>query len=217
MANGDGRARSAGGRRCVAMSALVASTRQRSMRATADVLRFSLVCGAAAMLAVGRTHAAVALGLVGVGAMVLRIARSPAGLDLAFVTLLCADAWATSLGAFEQFNREDRPGHLLLSALATPVLFHLVLRTGALRAAPHGSAGGRLGFFLVVASLGMALGVAWELLEYGADALLETNMSLGYGDTMGDLVADAAGTSVAAALLTWRRGRRPPPVTAARD
>ena len=186
------------------------------MRVAADALRASLAGGALVMLAIGRTHAAVALALVGIGALVLRAARPPVRLDLLFVVLLCADAWATSLGAFEQFNREDRPGHLLLSALATPIVFHLVHRSGAVRAAPRASVGGRLGFFIAVAGLGMGLGVAWELLEYGADAILGTNMSLGYGDTMGDLVADAVGVSTAAALLTWSRGRRPPPVTAGR-
>ncbi|MEA2153914.1 MAG: hypothetical protein QOE11_54 [Solirubrobacteraceae bacterium] len=179
---------------------------QLAQRAS-DVLRLSLLAGAGLMLATGRTHAAAAIGLIGIGALLLRTARAPALLDLAFVTVLCADAWATSLGAFAHFNREDRPGHLLLSALATPVLAHLARRTGVVAATVPLRPGGRLAHLLVIAGLGVALGVAWELVEYGADALLGTNMSLGYGDTMGDLVADAAGASAAAALLTWRLAR----------
>jgi hypothetical protein len=173
------------------------------------VLRLSLLIGAALMLAVGRTHAAAGMALVGAGALALRAARPPARLELAFVTLLCADSLATALGAFAHVNRQDRPGHLVLTALATPMLFHLARRGGVMKAAPADGAASRLAFWLVVAGLGLALGAAWELVEYGSDAILATNMSLGYGDTMGDLVADAAGASVAAALLTWYLTRRP--------
>lgn len=177
------------------------------MRRAADLLRLSLLAGAVAMAATGRTHAAVALALVGTAALLLRAARPPAGLELAFVGLLAVDAWAAALGAFSEVNRQDRPGHLVLCALVTPVLFHLARRAGVLPGVPPAGAGGRLGFLLVVAALGLALGAAWELVEYGSDAALGTDMSLGYEDTVGDLVADAAGASLGAALLTWRTGR----------
>lgn len=177
------------------------------MRRLADALRLALLAGAPLMFAVGRTHAAAALALIGIGALLLRAARAPAALDLAFVVLLSADAWATALGAFAHDNRQDRPGHVVLTALATPVLFHLARRAGVLPARPVAGAAPRVAFALAVAGLGLALGTVWELVEYGADAVLGTDMSLGYGDTMGDLVADAAGAVGAAALLTWRVAR----------
>lgn len=173
----------------------------------ADVLRLSLVVGALLMLVVGRTHAAAAMALVGTGALLLRVARPPATLELAFVTLLCVDVWATSLGIFTHVNREDRVGHLLLAGLVTPVLYYLASRAGALPASPASSPAKRLVFGLMVAGLGLALGAAWELVEYGADETLGTDMSLGYSDTMGDLAADTAGASTGAALLTWRLAR----------
>jgi len=162
------------------------------MRRLADALRLALLAGAPLMFAVGRTHAAAALALIGIGALLLRAARPPAALELTFVALLSADAWATALGAFAHDNRQDRPGHLVLTALATPVLFHLARRAGVLPARPVAGAASRVAFALAVAGLGLALG---------------TDMSLGYGDTMGDLVADAAGAACAAALLTWRVAR----------
>jgi NAD(P)-dependent dehydrogenase (short-subunit alcohol dehydrogenase family) len=37
------------------------------------------------------------------------------------------------------------------------------------------------------------VGALWELLEYGSDELLGTNMSLNYADTRGDIAADVLG------------------------
>lgn len=177
------------------------------MRRVADVMRAALLAGAPLMFLAGRTHAAAALALVGIGALLLRAARPPATLELAFVALLSADAWLTAMGAFAHVNHKDRPGHLVLTALATPVLYHLARRARVLPAGPAPGAANGLLFALAVAAIALALGTVWELVEYGADALLGTNMSLGYGDTMGDLVADAAGAATAAAWLTWRLAR----------
>lgn len=173
------------------------------MRRAADAARASLVLGALALVLAGDTHEAFGMALVAVTAIVLRAAAVPPQLDATFIGLLALDSWLTSLGAFDSFNREDRPGHAILCALATLVLRQLALQLGVLAQRPRPQALAAIAYAATVAALGIALGTAWELVEYGADATLGTNMSLSDGDTMGDLVADAAGATVAALAVTW--------------
>jgi hypothetical protein len=56
----------------------------------------------------------------------------------------------------------------------------------------------------------LAIGALWELIEWLADALLDTNFSMGPADTVGDISADAvaaAGVGVSAAAPHSARGR----------
>jgi len=171
----------------------------------ADGLRLSLVAGVGVLPLIGRGDDVWGMVYVAVGAAILRLARAPAGLDLAFVSLLAADAWLTALGAFDEFNNNDRIGHLLLPAAVTPVLAHLAARIGI-------AASGPLAAGVSAASLTIALGTVWELVEYGSDELLGTEMSLSLADTTGDLAADVAG-ALAGAVLVVAVDRRAGPAT----
>ncbi len=58
------------------------------------------------------------------------------------------------------------------------------------------------GLVFTIVLLGLGLGGAWELLEWGRDHLLtEGNTVLGKMDTMWDLVLDSAGALVAALVV----------------
>ncbi|MCW3041344.1 MAG: hypothetical protein JWM31_3249 [Solirubrobacterales bacterium] len=175
---------------------------------TADILRLVLTTGAVVVYALtGRAHEAIAMGLIAATAWVLRTARAPPALDLSFVALLSGDAWATALGAFASFNRDDHPGHLVLSGLATAILARLASRAGFLADTPPRGRLGRIAHAATLAALGLALGGAWELVELTSDGLLGTNMSLGVSDTLGDLLADAAGSVTAAVAVTLHGAR----------
>jgi hypothetical protein len=56
----------------------------------------------------------------------------------------------------------------------------------------------------------------WEVFEYTADAVLGSNLSEGNSDTVGDLIADSAGSLLGAGLLVayavkgWGSVRRIP-------
>jgi Predicted membrane protein (DUF2238) len=174
----------------------------RRLRLVADLLRLSLVLGPAILLLVGREEGVWSMTLVAVAAVVLRWARAPAGVDLLFVALLAVDAWLTSLGAFQDFNRNDHVGHFLLPAAVAPVLFHLAVRAGVARDdAPAWRAGA------LAAALTIALGTLWEVVEWASDEVLGTEMSLGYADTLGDLLADAGGAVAGGLLLALTRRR----------
>jgi hypothetical protein len=72
--------------------------------------------------------------------------------------------------------------------------------------------------FLISFAFGVALGAIWEIVEYSLDALGITNLSESNADTVGDLVADTAGSLVGAGLLLlwtyrgWGSVRRLPGV-----
>jgi len=74
----------------------------------------------------------------------------------------------------------------------------------------------RLGMVLVAFSLGMTVGAIHEMYEYFARDVLSANLHVSYGDTIGDLADDAAGSALGGALLVlwdvygWGTRRRVP-------
>lgn len=173
------------------------------MTRAADAVRATLVAGTAMWLVLGHSDRAVSLGLIAVTACAVRFAGAPPRIELVFVVGAALDGWLTTLGAFDSFNRGDHIGHLVLPAAVTPVLFQALRRAGAV--APGI---GRLPAAVVAASGTIALGTVWELVERGADVLLGTRMSLGYTDTLGDLLADSVGAAIGAAFVALTLIRR---------
>lgn len=62
----------------------------------------------------------------------------------------------------------------------------------------------------------MAVGALWEVFEYASDAAFGSDLSMGNADTVGDLLADAAGALAGGALMVlwaergWGSVRRIP-------
>ncbi len=61
----------------------------------------------------------------------------------------------------------------------------------------------KLVYVLTIASFGIALGALWEVAEWSAEQLLNTQVIPGLDDTIIDLIMDSLG-AVAAALLSLR-------------
>lgn len=151
----------------------------------------------ALVLAIGDPVGALVLGLTALPATTIAIigARRPAA---AFVTvMLVLSAWASASGWVPQVFPWDDVEHLLLA-------FGCCWFVGdALRdvTAPRP--------LVVVAAFGvtMACAVVWEVIEWTADQILNTNLSPSDADTVGDLIAGLAGSASAAMvlLLGYRR------------
>ncbi len=63
-----------------------------------------------------------------------------------------------------------------------------------------------VGMFVVAFSFGVALGGLWEIWEWVSDRTFGSSLQLGVDDTVGDLIADSAGSACGAALLVlWAR------------
>jgi hypothetical protein len=58
-------------------------------------------------------------------------------------------------------------------------------------------------FIITIASLGIAFGALWEILEWSADFLTPKQIVSGLFDTITDLILDTAGAALAAALNLW--------------
>ena len=172
------------------------------MRAAADAVRAALVCAAPALLIAGDGAVAAKFVLVLPATFAARLLGVHPGLDLAFALALAGEAVGSALAAHELIGWDDRASHLVL-----PLLCGLVVYAALRRApAPRGPVGvGALTGFAVV-----VVAALWELVEWGADAALGTNFSMGREDTVGDLSADAvAAVGAGTAALLWEAGTAP--------
>ncbi|WP_454778333.1 hypothetical protein [Georgenia muralis] len=164
------------------------------------------------VLAAPRGPVAVALfALVLLGLTVPRVLGVPGWLQAVSGTVVVAAAWAALLGLYERWWWLDIAAHAAANGLLALFAFRLVV-AGGLLPVPGGPAPRRLraGAVLVTVTLGVTLGVVWELAEWFGNSFLDDGILVGYEDTLGDLVAGAAGSSVAGLLLArrpaaWRR------------
>ena len=184
----------------------------------ADLVRATFPLGALALLALGRPGSALGLAIMTVTVLVLRRAPAPAAAHLVFLVPLAIDVWLTATGAMARLDREDTVGHVILPAAVTPLLFHLAVHAGVL-APPRATRAGLVAAGVGAAALTVALGSAYELVEAACDAVVGTNMSLGYHDTILDLTADACGAALGGLLVArgLRHGARARPALEVAD
>ena len=179
----------------------------------ADVVRVSLLCGAAGWLVAGDPSAALKALLVLPPAVLGRVVRIHPAFDLLFSFALAAEAAASGLGAYDSISWGDTLSHVVLPVLSGPVLYVGLVRLGA-AAQPSAGPTARclLGAAVVTAASVLALGALWELVEWAADSALGTNYSQGNRDTLVDLLADsvaAIGGGVLVAVWLWVGPRGP--------
>jgi uncharacterized membrane protein YjdF len=156
----------------------------------ADVVRVAILCCAAIFLATGDGSSALMALLVLVPSVVARWVRVNPILDLGFALALGAQAVG------RPFEGGDTLPHLVLPLLSGPVLYLGLVRLGITPRLPG-----------VTTFVGvLALGAAWELVEWLADTALGTDYSQGYGDTAGDLLNDAIAAAASGVLVSvWVR------------
>ena len=167
-----------------------------------DVLRLGLVLATGAALLVGDGGAALALGFVAALALLARPFNLPRAYDHGFVLVLTLHAAGEALGWYDSLEWFDRIVHVVLPCLVAPVLYIGLARLEVLPD-PRDDTNVRhyTGIAIVAFCLGMAVGGLWEIVEFASDGVLDTALSEGNPDTVGDLVADAVGSLLGASLL----------------
>lgn len=167
-----------------------------------DVLRIGLVLATAAAFLAGETAGALALLFATVLSLVARVVNLPRAYDLPFVLVLALHAAGEALGWYDSIEWFDRVVHVVLPCLVAPVLYIGLARLDVLPD-PRDETHARhyTGMAIVTFCLGMAVGALWEIVEYASDGTLDTALSEGNADTVGDLVADAVGSLLGALLL----------------
>ncbi|MFF0990427.1 hypothetical protein [Kocuria nitroreducens] len=126
-------------------------------------------------------------------------ARLPAALEITTDLTLLLAAWSSVFLLYERYEHWD----LVIHFAATAVLAELAIR--ALERWARLSSPGPVSHVIVVSSLGAALALVWEYLEFAGYYLVDPQVNVGYLDTMGDLAAGHAGAVVAGILGTWAR------------
>jgi hypothetical protein len=172
-----------------------------------DVLRALLVVAALAFLAAGDPSGAVLLGGAGALAWAVRPVQLPRVYDACFVVALVLQATGEALGAYDAIPWFDNVVHFSLPFFLAPTLYIALARADVVPD-PKDSTHPRhyVGIFVVALALGIALGGVWEIWEWVSDHTLGSRLQLGLDDTVGDLVADTAGSVCGAALLVcWAR------------
>jgi hypothetical protein len=167
-----------------------------------DVLRLLLVLATGAAIAAGDAGGALALGLAAVLALLARVVNLPRPYDFGFVLVLTLHSAGEALGWYDSLAWFDRVVHVVLPCLVAPVLYIGLARLEVLPD-PRDETHARhyTGMAIVAFCLGMAVGGLWEIVEFASDGALDTALSEGNPDTVGDLVADAVGSLLGASLL----------------
>jgi hypothetical protein len=172
------------------------------IRDVIDVLRVFLVVATIVALLAGDTDGALALGFAACFALVARVVNLPRPYDFGFVLVLTLHAAGEALGWYDSLEWFDRVVHVVLPCLVAPVLYIGLARLDVLPD-PRDETHARhyTGMAIVTFCLGMAVGGLWEIVEFASDGVLDTALSEGNSDTVGDLVADAVGSLLGASLL----------------
>jgi hypothetical protein len=167
-----------------------------------DVLRLLLVLATGVALLAGDPGGALALGFAAALALLARVINLPRAYDFGFVLVLTLHATGEALGWYDALPWFDRVVHVVLPCLVAPVLYLGLARLEVLPD-PRDETTARhyTGMAIVAFCLGMAVGGLWEIVEYASDGMLDTALSEGNADTVGDLVADAVGSLLGAFLL----------------
>jgi hypothetical protein len=176
-----------------------------------DVPRCALIAGGATVATTVGLAAGLLVALVLVPALAVRHVGVPGWLDVSLTSVLGVHALGSGLGLFDAVPWEDNVVHAVVSLLCGPVIYVGILRLGSpaderrgIRRPPAAGA------VLLVFTSTLGLGAAWELVEWAFDLALHTNFSLGYIDTLTDLLADACGALAGSIwVATGRWGRIP--------
>jgi hypothetical protein len=184
-----------------------------------DLLRATFLVGALVTGITGDYSASLRLLATFAATLLARALDLPRPFDLAFNLGMVVQGWGNVLGAFEHVYAYDKLVHLVLPAAMSSLLYFVALRFNVLPDLESESGiRRRLGILLVTFCMGVTLGAAYEVYEYGVDHLFGADLSISYGDTIADLIDDAAGALLGGFLLViwdthgWGTRRRLPGV-----
>ncbi len=128
--------------------------------------------------------------------------------DFSLIVVMCLLAWGEVLGLYDSWSSYDNVVHFTVPLLTTGMVYLLLMRLDVL---PEFSSltqlHHRVGFFITTLCLGMAIGAAWEIVEFTLDSTTSSHLQIGAHDTSTDLIFDTLGAAGSATiLLLWSLG-----------
>jgi uncharacterized membrane protein len=178
----------------------------RVVRDPLDVCRLLFIT---ATIAWGLTGGRVG-PLVGACAVLVlaRIVSLPRFYDFSLIAAMVLIGWGEVLGVYDTWRYYDNVVHTTVPLLLTGLICVVLMRLGVLPELRElTQLHHTVGFFLIALMLGMAVGAAWEIVEYTLDELAGSNLATSVTDTATDLIWDTLGAALSATILVlWSLG-----------
>jgi hypothetical protein len=178
----------------------------RLVRDPIDVCRLLFI---AATILWGLTGHSV-VGLIGACGILLlaRVASLPRFYDFSLLVAMVLIAWGEVLGWYDSWRYYDNVVHTTVPFLVTGMVYVLLMRLHVLPDLRElHDVHQRIGFFLIALMLGMAIGAAWEIVEWTLDSTTSSNLATSVTDTATDLIWDTIGAATSALVLVlWSLG-----------
>jgi uncharacterized membrane protein YjdF len=178
----------------------------RVIRDPLDVARIAFIVSTIVWIMLG--HAMT--GVVAASAVIIlaRVISLPRFYDASVILVMFLLAWGSALSIYGSWGFYDNLVHFITPLLTTGMLYLLLVRLEvlpefrALKQLHH-----RIGFFLTVLALGMAIGAGWEVIEWLLDQLSDVGRVASASDTATDLISDTLGSAGSALVLVlWSLG-----------
>ena len=189
----------------------------RVIRDPLDLARLAFLAGAVGFALAGDAKGAFNLALAFAVLVAARLANLPRVYDLAVVVALAFTQGGEAAGLYDAVGFYDRIVHFIVPMLTSQVVYLCLARLDVLPD-PHQETTRHheAGMLVVTFALGLAIGALWEVFEYFSDGVFGSDLSTGNADTVGDLIADAAGSLAGGVLMVlwsekgWGSVRRIP-------
>jgi uncharacterized membrane protein YjdF len=178
----------------------------RVIRDPLDAARILFIAATIVWILLG--HAMTGLVAASLVILFARAISLPRFYDASVILVMFLLAWGSALSIYGSWGFYDNLVHFITPLLTTGMFYLLLVRLEVLpefrdlKQLHH-----RVGFFLTVLALGMAIGAGWEVIEWLLDQLSDVGRVANADDTATDLISDTLGSAGSALILVaWSLG-----------
>ncbi|MFS0867219.1 hypothetical protein AB3M83_07780 [Microbacterium sp. 179-B 1A2 NHS] len=136
--------------------------------------------------------------------MVPRFAGARAGFDLGYGAAVVIATWSNVLDLYRTVAGWDLVMHFVTTGMIAAMAYLVLRRT---RVVPGPDAPARVPIVLVT-TIGLAVCVVWEVIEWAGKTFVTDEIFVTYQDTIGDMIVGGAGGLVAAVAVSLVRIER---------
>lgn len=164
---------------------------------------------AVVMLLQGREEPALRFVVVAAAVVAARWGGVPSPFSAAFAVFLLVATWAWSRHWYRDIDEFDVVVHFFTPGSLAAVSYFLLVRLRVLPSVRELPPGLRTWSVVVwVTTVGVTAAVLWEFYEWVVEQVDPAGMTVGYDDTVLDLLAGLLGSLVAGGLVLWWGRRR---------
>jgi hypothetical protein len=178
----------------------------RVVRDPLDVARLAFIAATVVWGVLG--HALTGLIAASLILLLARAISLPRFYDASVIIAMFLLAWGSALGMYGSWGFYDNLVHFIVPLLVTGMIYLLLVRLHVLPELRElRQTHQRVGFFLTVLALGMAIGAGWEVIEWLLDQVTNVGRVADADDTATDLISDTLGSAGSAGILVlWSLG-----------